>query len=744
MKKYETITQLIKICNISCGKLERLIKNAEITPTFVKGTSKYYQTDLIIELLNKYTTISSFLEKQKIDISYETIIKGINKRDIKPTFKVSNKNYYKVEDIINIINLIKKQWEEQKPLYRIAEIVGTSINVLKKLVKYQNILPKRTIGNNNQYFDVDEIKKAYEQLVFARKNYKIVASLAKEYKIHRDILSDAIKKYNVEAKYVNEYSYYDEEEVLQAFKKRRRDIDMKLNIKAVTSFYDKLHPDLQTFINDYIELRENGLAISYGNYKSGKEIAHPKQNLQYIKNRIATVLFRIAVYRTEKEGKEIAFPIYFDITTINKNDYIPIKKAYKNSSLQVLLSAIKPFLMNLLSNTREVVLNSKDYTMMMTLYALELGVEEFLVQFPSHNKEGATQRHPIKINKAFLTRPETIQVYELLITDPRSKYPLRNATMWILGTTLGIRPNEFMWLKIEYFILNQKGFLSTNENGWGKLNIPPEASKMGISPSNEHYQTPIPPNAVNIVNQYLIWLYEKQGKHNERGKGYMFRKYNQFPEIELSTLDKQFMKRIRDHLAFLNLDQQQDFELKASRRTMNNFFVESIAVLPENLRGRIAEVSRAYQMRHSVKSDHQAEMGERHYTAPISKEDFYNVLDYVISYPWDMKKLVLWEIEKGYKDGSEKLDIEFNDQFEEKQFAELISTKKTGKRQEEVMEQSYLDTNNKLFQRLMELENRLNEIQTPPNNDLKFAKWRKEIVKLSKEKEEIESYLKRK
>lgn len=740
MKKFDTITQLVKICNISRGKLEMLIQKAKITPSFVKGTSKYYQTDLIIELSEKYTTVSSYIEKKKIDIDYRTILKEINKNEIKPIFIDSNKEYYEVQSIIEII----KQWKQQKPLYLIAEIIGIGISVLKKLVKYQNISPKRTTKNNHQYFDIDEVKKAYEQLVYARKNYKIVASIEKEYKFNRDLLRDAINKYNVEAKYVNEYSYYDEEEVLQAFEKRRKDIDMKLKKKAYSAFYDKLHPDLQTLINDYIELRENGLAISYANYQSGKEIAHPKQNLRQIKNKIATVLFRIAAYRTEKEGKEVVSPVYFDITSINKNDYIPIKKNYKNSTLKGLMTAIKPFLMNLLSNTREFVLNSKDYTMMMTLYALELGVEEFLVQFPSHNKEGAAQRHPIKINKAFLTRAETIQVYELLLTDPRSKYPMKNATMWVLGTTLGIRPNEFMWLKIEYFLLNQEGFLSTDENGWGKLNIPPEASKMDMSPSNEHYQTPIPPDVVSMVNQYLTWLYEKQGKHNERGKGYMFRKYNQFPEIELSTQDKQFMNRIKDHLAFLNLDQQQDFELKASRRTMNNLFVESISVLPENLRGRIAEVSRAYQMRHAIKSNHQAEIGERHYTAPISKEEFYSVLDYVISFPWDKKELVLWEIEKGYRDGSEKLDIEFNDQLEEKKFAELINNKKMGIRQEEVMEHSYLDTNNKLYQRQMQLETRLKEIQTPPNNDVEFAEWRKEIVKLRKEKDEIEIYLKRK
>lgn len=759
MGKYETLHQLTKICKASRTRLEELIKYEEIDPSFIKGKAKYYLVDLIVDLADKYRTIKSIVDGFNIDMDYRTIVKELRLRNMEPNFTKSRIEYYDVKEVFPIVKEIKDRQENPhlqkvQPLYRIAERLGTQQQVLERLVEYQKILPERETSKG-RYYNVEEVQYAYEKLLYARRNFKTVSKIANEYNINRDILHDAVKMFNVEPKYIHDYRYYEEKEVLQAFNRRREKIEEnQKKQKNLQSFYDKLHPKLRQLVDKYIEIRKNELVIFYGNFKTGKEISHPERNLPRMKNNICSALFKIAVYRLENENKKVVLPVFFDVTTINMNDYIPIRNALKNSSLMGIAAAIKPFLMSLLAEAKEEALKSRDYSAILASHAFELGVEKFLVQFPRFPKEGNSQKHPKQIIKSFLSREECIKVYELLLTDPRSKYPIRNATMWVLGTVLGVRPQEFMYLRIEYFILNDEGFLAVDANGWGKLDIPAEASKMGLSPSNVFYQTPVPPEAVRIINNYLRWLYDKQGKQNPRGVGYFFRKLIQFPEKGLTTHVNEYIKRIRNLLDFLNIEQQEDFELKASRRTMNNLFVTSNNVLPEKLRGRVVEISRAYHMRHKIAVDSQenrnqerknylqGEVGEYYYTAPISKDEFYSVLECVVGFPWDSKKLVLWEIEKGYRDGIDDIEIEFDDEVEEKEFITRIRLKKEEKYQEEekVIEEK-LDKNDNLQKKLNIIEVRLGEMRNPPNSDIDFDKWRKEIVKLRKEKEKIETYL---
>lgn len=750
--QYASISQLEKICKCHSSKIRNFLDLENIQPSIVKENVNYYHVPEVKNLMQKYKTIRSIVEEGSYSIDYRTVGKEVKNKGIVPFYEKGQWKYYNKVEIVKVIEeLLRKRkidpyTQKTVSLRIIAEKNKVSEGVLRKLVNYQNITPKKMKGRNFKLYDVDEVERAYNELIFARTHYKTIHTIGNEYDINRDMLKDAVKLLDIQPKYIHDTSYYDENEVLSAFKKRREIIEENIRRTRVSSFYDKLHHSLQKLVDDFIELRENDLVITYGNYSTKKNVAHPEHNLPQIKSRICSALYKIAVYRLNQNNQEIMYPIFFDITSISKKDHIPINKSLKNTSQRSMYTALKPFLLNELSNYKVNALKSGDYTQLLAFHAFELNVEEFLAQFPKHVKDGKHEKHPKKITKSFLTHKECVEIYNLLLTDPRTNYPIRNATMWVLGTVLCIRPQECLWLRIEYFKLDSNGLLNVDDNGWGLLNIPEEASKHGISPSNEFYQTPVPPNSVGIINNYLKWLYSEQGKHNPRGKGYFFRRLLNLPESGLKSVDTEYMHRIRSLLDFLNPDQQNDFELKASRRSMNNLFVNAQKLLPERLRGRTAEVARSYQMRHKIsiesqefKEFEQGNMGENHYTAQITKEQFYSVLDHVINFPWDLQKIKLWEVEKGFIDLDEDiLKTNFND--EEYSSALKRRNQELEQKQNNINKEK-IEKNKKLQARLDLINEKLDHIKVPPNSKNEFDKWRKDIATLKKEKKELENYI---
>lgn len=70
-----------------------------------------------------------------------------------------------------------------------------------------------------------------------------------------------------------------------------------------------------------------------------------------------------------------------------------------------------------------------------------------------------------------------IEIKNFILSDPISVNPIKYATMWQLGCTTGVRPEEMQNVRIEHFLLDNNGFLKLNSRGWGLLRLPASASQ---------------------------------------------------------------------------------------------------------------------------------------------------------------------------------------------------------------------------------------------------------------------------
>lgn len=754
-KKYKTLHEMTEIYKVSSTKIYNLVLKHKLVPTYVQGKNKFYnleEIDLLIKKDSEKQDPTNFLSTHALTEKFEigcskTTKEILDFHGILPTYQTGYASYYDVREVTPILEVFKRS----KSPNELAGIYQISVGTINKLIKHYTIPSSYTTQKGGiHYYDVDKVEPLIQELRYAQENWKTVRQIHKKYNIHQNILEDAIEKFNIQAKYVrySGWRYFDEQEVLNAYQQRIEIIERERK-GTYETFYDQLHPDLQKIIDDYIDIRLDGTVIRSSFYKSSKRtISHEEKEIPRIRRTIASTLYKIAVYRLGKIGEKVMRQVYFDLTTLNPDDITPLREAFSNSTLFNTRTVLAPFLSFLLQQEKRKARKNKnmdDYDI------FEECAVEFLDKFPLNYKDG--KKLPNEIVKSFLTREQCIEVYELLISDPRSSLSLKYATIWKMSCITGIRPEELCLLRINDFLLDDSGFLKTNKLGWGWVYVRREISKMEQCPSShEECKTPIPENLVNDINNYLCWLYQKQGRLIEKGRGYLFRPRPQLPETShTSSLGTKAFKRIVKFLDFLTYEQQRDFQIKTGRHSLNTMFVEAVDVIPEKLKNWKLERVRQHQMRHKgdkhteeIQKVQQAKTGRNHYTKDITAEEYYGTLDYVITYPWDKRELILWEIEKGYRDPETDIDIniDFKNELEKNSFEGIIEGEKRKKQQvKEEIKQKKDDTSNKLLEKLKLIEDRLFEIKQAPNDDQAFEGWLKERATLEKDKKEITVYL---
>lgn len=753
-EKLISVKEIEEIYKLSKYSIRALINENQIKPIYQVARKQFYnidEIDFFIQQNNEKAMYfkSLFVISKEFEIGDDLTTKRIlTFNDINYSFKKGKAQYYDIRQVKHLL----QAYQRSKTLHDLVNIYNLKVESLKKLIAKFNIRPIYTSENGYiSYYDFSQIQplfdKYFNELSEAKEKYKNLSQISKDHNISYNTLVRIINRSNIEPKFISHSNirFFDEEEVIHAF--QRSTIEkVYVNANRQISSYDKLHVDLQQKIDEYLQFRESGMTIRSRIYKTKKRnIAHANKNLKSIKSRISSVLFKIGAARNNVQ-QDSTEPIYFDIYSLNQQDILILRQLFSNSTLVSTYTIILPFLSYLLEIERKKALLTNE----ITKYSLiEMNFEDFLNQFPLNLEDG--DKPPVEKIKAFLTREQCIDVYNLLLSNPRSSFPLKNATMWLICTTMGIRPEEILLLRIEDFLLDENGFLTTNDFNWGVLNVRKEASKGEKSPSSHREcKTPIPFTVVNLINNYLTWLYQKQGRHVARGRGYLFRTHIQNVESRLKASSNQAINQITPFLNFLTPDQKKDFEFKAGRRSLNTFFVKAIDVVPEILGNWKLEKARQHQMRHSgdgythsLTKVQQAKTGSRHYTEDISAEDYYAVLEYIITFPWNKKELILWEIEKGYRNlDNEVLNIDFKDDAEKTNFATFINdeTKKKQLLQNKVkqQEESRFD---KLTEQLHSIENELHAMKEAPLADTDFEKWLKARASLLNRKKEILAYL---
>lgn len=496
---------------------------------------------------------------------------------------------------------------------------------------------------------------------------------------------------------------YDEKEIIQLLP------SLKVQVKErfaetvgedLQSAFELLNKKQQQFITKYLRFRANGGIIDYNGYRSTSQIANKDEMLEFMKRTISSAFVLIIAGRCGIESDfhknpfqrihvpDVFNPDVFDILKVSKDDYLFLSTTRKGKTLINYFQQLRPFFYYLLDSLEEDALDDTDEFRKFT--RIRRSVLGFLKQFPRKDSEINKGNMNIR-TKTFLTREQMVLIKQYLLEDVRARDPLKHATMWQLSCTTGIRPEELHKLRIEHFQLNSVGNLHLNEDGWGILRLPASISKQENSPSHPDYHTPIPPDTVKQLNLYLTFIYKKQDQNFPKGTGFLFRPDYALPDFQYKKpMSFGFINRLRPQLDFLDDVRKQDFIFKASRHSLNNIIMRTFIRDDISLNDLAKRTAADHQLRHKPTRS----VGEEYYLSEISKEQYYQVLDATINFPWNFEKLKLWEEERGYRVGTMVLEAD--------SFTDILD--------EDNSERKYLQ------EQLLKIESELIQIQQKPKN----------------------------
>ncbi|MBY0098691.1 hypothetical protein [Mesobacillus maritimus] len=468
---------------------------------------------------------------------------------------------------------------------------------------------------------------------------------------------------------------YDETEIitlLPSLKVQVKESFSEFVGENLKSAFDLLNQKQQELLRKYLRFRENGGVIDYNGYRSAPQIANKDEMIEVMKRTISSAFVLIIAGRCgiEDDFHKNPFqriqlpdgfnPDVFDIYKVTKDDYLFLSTKRKGKTLINYYQQLRPFYYYLLDSMEEDAMDDEDEFRKFT--RIKRRIMKFLQQFP--RKDSELNKADVNTRtKTFLTREQMVLIKHYLLEDLRARDPLKNATMWQLSCTTGIRPEELHKLKIEHFQLDYDGYLKTDEKGWGILRLPASISKQENSPSHPDYHTPIPPDTVKQLNQFLSFIYRKQDQSFPKGKGFLFRPDYALPEYQYKKpMTFGFINRLRQQLDFLDDVRKQDFIFKASRHSLNNIIMRTFIRDDISLNDLAKRTAADHQLRHKPTRS----VGEEYYLSEISKEQYYQVLDATINFPWDLEKLKVWEEERGYRVGTMILEVEsFTDNLDE-------------------------------------------------------------------------------
>lgn len=449
-----------------------------------------------------------------------------------------------------------------------------------------------------------------------------------------------------------------ENEILELIPTLKLQIKEEQGLKlsdSVKNGFNLLSPNQQKIISKYLDYRSNGGIVRYNGYSTNHQIANLDKTINDNKRKICSAFILIISGRCgieedfhknplHKNKTPKAFnPNIFDIQSVKVEDYFFISSKRKGNTLIGYYQQLKPFYYYLLDELEEDALDDPNAHRL--FLKQKRNIDKFLNQFPRNDSDlkDSEIKHRIK---TFLTREQMVLIKQLILEDVRSKYPIKYATMWQLSCSTGVRPEELHRLEISHFYLDENGYLQTDKDGWGLPTLPAEIAKQERSPSHPEFHTPIPKDTVKQLNQYLTLLYKRQGEQEPRGEGYLFRPDDAFPYYRYKKpIRFDFVKRLRSRLDFIDEASKQDFIFKASRHSLNNTIMRTHINTDTTLNYSIKQTAADHQLRHKPSRS----VGEKYYMADIEKEQFYEVLDATINFPWDIEKLHEWEEKMGYR-----------------------------------------------------------------------------------------------
>jgi integrase len=506
---------------------------------------------------------------------------------------------------------------------------------------------------------------------------------------------------------------FDEQEVLDLLPTLKMEAQGQVSKQKKTQLsnaFEFLNVEQQKHITKYLQYREKGGIIDHSGYRSRSSIANKAVTIENMKSKLASAFILIICGRcgieddfhknplSRHERPEGYDPDVFDVYSVSKDDYFYLTANRKPTTLFQLFHQLRPFYYFLLENLEEDMVESDDIEDYRMYKRIERRIKKFLNQFPQNMDEINQSEYEIR-SKTFLTREQMILIKQYILEDVKAIDPIKNATMWQLSCSGGIRPEELPKLKINHFQLNSQGFIDQDYSGWGCLKLPAEATKQNNSPSHPEYHTPIPPSTVVQLNLYLKRLYRLQGEEVPKGEGFLFRPDYALPfQNYRSKIRFDFINRLRERLDFIDEQQKHDFIFKSSRHSLNNIIMRTFITKDQAL-NEAKRTASDHQLRHRPSKS----VGETYYLQDITKEQYLQVLDATINFPWDLGELKKWEIDMGYRMPEVQVEHEISEVYEDHQ---------------------------EYQQRLHEIDSQLETMKEKPNemNEIQWIKQRKMLL----------------
>lgn len=633
--------------------------------------------------------------KNRSGKSYKELVKEIEEGkwdgkflSIFPTSSYQGENITKESPYVYFLErkYVEEKYTNLFPLYRIAEIMNMSASTLKSY-DIAGYLPQPKINKNILLYNLEEVKMCI-------------------------------------TKYSREYRK-------QKLQKRTKTL----------SCFDYLNKSQQDIINEYIQDRKSGILIKYEGYTAKRVVSNPTRTFTDIKQALSVCFFKIICgrsgitdiptnYELCSNQQSIYNPDVLDLESLTLNDYRYISDKRKTNTLIIYYNQLRTFYYWMLMKKEIEELNDleADYR---NFKRFKRNTLSFLNQFPQNTKDIHPFEKIKRMEKSFLTREQMINVKHLLLQDPIGNKQLRNATIWQLCCTTGLRPEEVKMLRIEYFDLTSEGYIQINKHGWGILHLPRSATKQSYSPSHEKYGTLVSKDTVKQLNIYLKKLYAQSGS-SLHGYGYLFRPNSLDPETPYNVMKKSFIRRIRPFLTFLQPIQREDFILKSSRHSMNNLIMK--ANLPDKTIGaQTQKIAAQHQMRHAPEK---LSVAEKYYLDDITQEEFYSVLNYTINFPWNKKELALWEVQNGYQTISSTSSANVPDDIQK-----FITKIKVNQEKEEFQQKKEMEEKISSYKNEIEQINKALAQTTRPPKGMDIREFMFERKKLREKKEKLEKII---
>ena len=554
--------------------------------------------------------------------------------------------------------------QEYIPVSRAAQMLNKSYRELIEEIwsgKWSGIYVKvpKCAPPPNELLDI-KFNYFFIRSEFLQGKYNTIESIGKKQKLISVAQLQEYKRRGLlpQPEHLKHTNLYVEDEIIKlipALKIKTKEDFAKKTGDSITNAFDLLNSNQQKIISKYIKFREMGGVVKYNGYSSKHQIANKEVTLEAMKGKLSSAFVLIISGRCGIEEDFHKNPLHrnitpkafnpdiFDILSVRVEDYFFISSKRKGKTLIGFYHQLKAFYYFLLDELEEEALDDPyDFRL---FSKQKRHIEKFLNQFPQREQDLKDSEINHKI-KTFLTREQMVLIKKLILEDIRSVDSFKNATMWQLACTTGVRPQEFHKLEINHFHLDSDGYLLKDNDGWGLLKLPAEIAKQENSPSHPIYYTPIPRDTVKQLNQYLSFIYKRQGEQLPRGKGYLFRLDDALPFYRYKKpIHYGFINRLRSRLDFIDDARKQDFIFKASRHSLNNTIMRTHINTDTSLNGSKKQTAADHQLRHKPAKS----VGEEYYMADIEKEEYYKILDATINFPWDLEKLYEWEEEKGYR-----------------------------------------------------------------------------------------------